>query len=73
MESMGRVKGYRCRRCGYRDPRASKISVKLARKIPEGGIYKPPLRNMKHLTKPLSRIGLEKICRHLPPRDLLIL
>ncbi|MEM1611244.1 MAG: tRNA(Ile)(2)-agmatinylcytidine synthase [Sulfolobales archaeon] len=72
MESMGRGKGYRCRRCGYRDPRASKIAVKLDRRISEG-IYKPPPRNMKHLTKPLSRIGLEKVCKHLPPRDLLIL
>jgi tRNA(Ile2)-agmatinylcytidine synthase len=62
MESLGRGKGYRCRKCGYRDPGAKKILVKLERGVSEG-IYKPPPRNMKHLMKPLTRIGLEKICR----------
>jgi tRNA(Ile2)-agmatinylcytidine synthase len=69
MESLGRGKGYRCRRCGYRDQRASKTLVRVERRIARG-VYKPPARNMKHLTKPLSRLGLEKICRPRRAIDL---
>lgn len=72
MESMGRGKGYRCRRCGYRDPNASKASVKLERRVSEG-VYKPPPRNMKHLTKPPSRYGLEKVCRPSRPKAVPVL
>ncbi|MEM0438943.1 MAG: tRNA(Ile)(2)-agmatinylcytidine synthase, partial [Sulfolobales archaeon] len=66
MESMGSGKGYRCRRCGYRDRNASKVKVRVERNI-KIGVYKPPPRNMKHLSKPLSRIGFEKICRAVSP------
>ena len=66
MESMGSGKGYRCRKCGYRDRSASKIRVRVERNI-KTGVYKPPPRNMKHLSKPLTRIGFEKVCRPTPP------
>ncbi|MEM2204397.1 MAG: tRNA(Ile)(2)-agmatinylcytidine synthase [Sulfolobales archaeon] len=66
MESMGSGKGYRCRRCGYRDRSVSKVKVRVERNI-KIGVYKPPPRNMKHLSKPLSRIGFEKICRAASP------
>ena len=66
MESMGSGKGYRCRKCGYRDKSVSKMKVRVERNI-RIGVYKPPPRNMKHLSKPLSRIGLEKICRAASP------
>ncbi|MGC8982266.1 MAG: TiaS agmantine-binding domain-containing protein [Desulfurococcaceae archaeon] len=59
MESMGRGKGYRCRKCGYRDPRASKIAVEIPRDI-KPGFYQPPYSAFKHLMKPLERFGKEK-------------
>lgn len=59
MESMGRGKGYRCRKCGYRDPRAVKTPIIKPRKI-KPGIYQPPPSAFKHLMKPIERIGREK-------------
>jgi len=67
MESMGKGKGFRCRRCGYRDPRAFRTRARVERRV-TAGVYKPPPRNMKHLTKPPSRYGLEKVCRPRRPR-----
>ncbi len=59
MTSMGRGKGYRCDRCHYRDPRAQKVKVEVKRDLLPG-IYIPPPRAHRHLTKPLSRYGKEK-------------
>ncbi|MGQ9759786.1 MAG: TiaS agmantine-binding domain-containing protein [Candidatus Methanomethylicaceae archaeon] len=57
MKSEGKGKGYQCKKCGakVREP----ILVKFERKINEG-LYLPPPRSMRHLTKPLQRYGLEK-------------
>jgi tRNA(Ile2)-agmatinylcytidine synthase len=59
MESAGRGKGFRCRKCGYRDPSATKIPIKRERGI-KPGLYEPPKIAFKHLMKPASRIGREK-------------
>jgi tRNA(Ile2)-agmatinylcytidine synthase len=59
MESMGRGKGYRCRRCGYRDSKLGKQPVVVDREL-EVGLYIPPAGAQRHLTKPLSRYGKEK-------------
>jgi len=59
MESMGKGKGFRCRKCGYRDPYAKKIAVLRERSI-KPGLYQPPKSAFKHLMKPLERIGREK-------------
>ncbi len=59
MSSMGLDQGYRCKKCGFRDPHAQKVAVKVSRLI-EQGIYVPPPRAHRHLTKPLQRYGLEK-------------
>jgi tRNA(Ile2)-agmatinylcytidine synthase len=59
MESMGRGKGYRCRRCGHRDPNLEKQPVTVDRGL-EVGLYIPPPKAQRHLTKPLSRYGREK-------------
>ena len=67
MKSMGRDKGFKCPKCGYKDPFAKKIYIEVPRNIDvDKKIFKPPPRNMKHLTKPVSRYGLEKICRKDP-------
>ena len=59
MESVGRGKGFRCRRCGFRDQYASKTPVYVERDL-KPGIYEPPRIAFKHLMKPISRFGREK-------------
>jgi tRNA(Ile2)-agmatinylcytidine synthase len=59
MESMGRGKGYRCRRCGHRDSNLEKQPVVVDRGLGVG-LFIPPLKAQRHLTKPLSRYGREK-------------
>ena len=67
MESMGRGKGFRCRRCGLRDAELEKASVELERGL-SPGLYIPPPRAQRHLTKPLARYGKEK--RDPPPVEM---
>ncbi|MEM2122729.1 MAG: tRNA(Ile)(2)-agmatinylcytidine synthase [Candidatus Bathyarchaeia archaeon] len=57
MESSGRGQGYRCRRCGTRS--SSKMNIKAERYI-KPGLYMPPPRAHRHLTKPFLRYGREK-------------
>jgi tRNA(Ile2)-agmatinylcytidine synthase len=59
MEAMGREQGYRCRKCGLRGQEMTKQQVIIEREIQEG-IYLPPPRAQRHLTKPLQRYGREK-------------
>lgn len=59
MESMGRDQGYRCRKCRYRGPRLTKRAVDAPRELALG-LYLPPPRAQRHLTKPLVRYGREK-------------
>lgn len=59
LKSMGRDKGFRCERCRVRFPLASKVLVSVPRGI-QCGLYVPPSRAQRHLTKPLSRYGLEQ-------------
>ena len=63
MESMGRGKGFRCRRCGLRDQGLTKRVVEVERDLAPG-LYLPPPRAHRHLTKPLERYGREK-SRHV--------
>jgi len=58
-ESMGRGQGFRCKRCGLRDPGLSKRRLEVERGL-EVGLYLPPPRAHRHLTKPLKRYGREK-------------
>jgi tRNA(Ile2)-agmatinylcytidine synthase len=53
-ESMGRAKGFRCRRCSTRYPGASRIAIVKKRGI-SAGIFLPPPRAHRHLTRPASR------------------
>lgn len=59
MESMGRNKGFRCRRCRYKSRELYKIKVQIKREI-KPGIYQPPPSSFKHVMKPVERIGREK-------------
>jgi len=59
MEAMGREQGYRCRKCSFRGQEMTKQQVVLEREV-RGGVYLPPPRAQRHLTKPLQRYGREK-------------
>ncbi len=59
MKSMGRDKGFKCEKCGFKDPNMRKLKFEIPRDI-EPGLYIPPPRAQRHLTKPFSRYGLEK-------------
>lgn len=59
MESMGRDKGFRCRRCGHRERSLSKQEAVIERVL-KPGLYLPPPKAQRHLTKPLKRYGREK-------------
>ncbi|MCJ7631249.1 tRNA(Ile)(2)-agmatinylcytidine synthase [Candidatus Bathyarchaeota archaeon] len=68
MESMGREKGYRCRYCGLREPFGQQVSS-LPKRSVEPGLFLPPPRSQRHLTKPLSRYGLERPYLQVIPKD----
>lgn len=59
MESAGKNKGFKCRKCGHRDPHAVKYSFTVRREL-EAGWYQPPRIAFKHLMKPIERFGREK-------------
>lgn len=59
LKSMGRGKGFKCVKCGFRSRELSKIKRIIKRDL-EPGWYEPPPRVFKHLMKPLKRYGREK-------------
>ncbi len=60
MSSMGTGKGFRCKKCGYKNPKAEKVLVEIPRNNLKPGLYLPPPRAHRHLTKPIQRYGMEK-------------
>jgi tRNA(Ile2)-agmatinylcytidine synthase len=68
MESMGKDKGFRCKKCGVKDRKTQRVQVQVKRII-STGLYIPPPRANRHLTKPHSRYGLEKTFEPAPPSD----
>jgi tRNA(Ile2)-agmatinylcytidine synthase len=59
LESMGRDKGFRCKKCGKRFDDANKVQTRVERDLKEE-LYVTSTRSQRHLTKPLRRYGLEK-------------
>lgn len=59
LKSMGKGKGFRCEKCGARFNDAEKMRVASERGL-KAGLYVTSTRSQRHLTKPLSRYGLEK-------------
>jgi len=60
MESMGAGKGFRCPKCGFRSSELKRSTVELERGVRKG-LYVTSPRSQRHLTKPLSRYGMEKL------------
>ena len=59
MKSMGKGKGFECKRCGFRSGELKKMVINVKRHL-KPGLYVTPPRSQRHLTKPLSRYGQEK-------------
>lgn len=57
MKSMGSGQGFRCKKCKYKSKEAKKEEVVIERDL-KAGLYLPPPRSMRHLTKPHHRYGL---------------
>jgi len=59
LESMGKDKGFRCKKCGVRFNDARKVKIVTERDL-QLGFYVTSNRSQRHLTKPLRRYGMEK-------------
>lgn len=68
LKSMGKGKGFRCKKCKIIERKADKVQIQMKRNISEG-LYIPPPRANRHLTKPFSRYGLEKKYKNNFPSD----
>lgn len=64
MESAGKGQGFRCRKCGASARMASRAPVQIERDL-SLGVYIPPARANRHLTKPILRYGQEKNDSHI--------
>ena len=58
MKSAGRHQGFRCTRCKLDAPKATKKLIKRERAV-RIGTYLPDKKAHRHLTRPLSRYGIE--------------
>ncbi|MEM3732724.1 MAG: tRNA(Ile)(2)-agmatinylcytidine synthase, partial [Candidatus Bathyarchaeia archaeon] len=54
MKSLGKNQGFKCEKCGFKTSKKEKIKITLERDLKEG-LYIPPPRAHRHLTKPESR------------------
>jgi tRNA(Ile2)-agmatinylcytidine synthase len=59
LKSMGKNQGLRCEKCGFKRKDSSRIQVRMKRDLKKG-IYITSTRSQRHLTKPLTRYGMEK-------------
>ncbi len=55
MKSAGKEKGFKCIKCGFKDPQAKKIEISVERQL-KVGRYLPPPRAQRHLTRPKDRM-----------------
>ncbi len=62
MGSMGRGQGFRCKKCGSKQPPGSEAVMKVPRTI-EPGWYEPPVASRRHLHKPIRRMSRVDIDR----------
>ena len=55
MKSAGKEKGFKCIKCGFKDPQAKKTEIPVERQL-KAGRYLPPPRAQRHLTRPKDRM-----------------
>lgn len=63
MESMGVKQGFRCDRCGFHSREIMKSMLRVGRSLRKT-LYITSPRSQRHLTKPLSRYGMENMRMH---------
>jgi tRNA(Ile2)-agmatinylcytidine synthase len=56
MKSAGKEKGFKCIKCGFKDPQAKKTEIPVERQL-KAGRYMPPPRAQRHLTRPNGRMN----------------
>lgn len=56
MKSAGRGKGHKCAKCGHKDSESMKTETRVTRDLHEG-LFLPPTRAQRHLTRPYSRFN----------------
>jgi tRNA(Ile2)-agmatinylcytidine synthase len=66
MKSAGKQQGFRCARCSLAAPLAQKRMKTVPRSL-KPGLYMPTPKAHRHLTKPLSRYGVEKNLKNRAP------
>ena len=59
MKSIGKNKGFECKKCGFQNTNITKIRSVIERHLENGKVYLASIRSQRHLTKPLSRYNLE--------------
>lgn len=70
LKSAGRGQGFRCEKCSLKAPNVVKKVIGSKRSI-RAGLYVTDKKAHRHLTKPLSRYGLEKKSwNHNPPSGI---
>jgi tRNA(Ile2)-agmatinylcytidine synthase len=56
MTSAGKLKGFKCKKCGFKLPDGEKIAVICERELIENNYYETPISARRHLSKPLIRM-----------------
>ena len=56
LTSAGKNKGFKCKKCGYKDSSACKIPKKIERTLENSKFYETPVSARRHLSKPLCRM-----------------
>ena len=59
MTSAGKDKGFKCKKCGYKDSKIHKEKIWIAREIQKETLI-PPAQAQRHLVKPLIRYSSKK-------------
>jgi tRNA(Ile2)-agmatinylcytidine synthase len=62
MGSMGRGQGFRCKKCGAKQPPGSEQVERIPRNV-KPGWYEPPVASRRHLHKPIRRMSRGDIDR----------
>jgi len=62
LKSAGKNKGFKCKKCGFKNAQVGRVEIMLRREI-KRGLYVASTRSQRHLTKPLVRYGMEKSAR----------
>ncbi|MDR2873750.1 MAG: tRNA(Ile)(2)-agmatinylcytidine synthase [Methanobrevibacter sp.] len=58
MTSAGKLKGFKCKKCGFKLPDGERIIITCERELIENNYYETPISSRRHLSKPLIRMNI---------------